>query len=174
MTFLVAAEGENGYWLPHTNELIWASIAFFIVMGLLVWKAGPAIRTAMVGRTERIQGELDAATALRTEAEANRDQIRDALADSDSEAARLVAEARVTADALRADILGRIDGELAALRERHENELATAGRQAQADLSGEVSRIAAVAAERIVESNLDDATHQSLIESYITRVGSAN
>ena len=169
-----AAEHGNGYWLPHTNELIWASLAFVLVMGLLVWKAGPAIKKAMVGRTERIQGEMDASAKLRTDAEAERDRIRDALANSDQEAERILSEARATAESMRSTIIGRIDGEIAALRERHEAELGAARRQAQADLTGEVSRIAATAAERIVEVSLDDATQQSLIESYIAQVASTN
>jgi F-type H+-transporting ATPase subunit b len=173
--FIIASEeAGNGPWLPHTTELIWGSIAFLLVVALLWWKVGPLAKKAMVGRTERIQSEMDAATKLRTDAEAERDAIREALADSDTEAARIVSEAQETADKLRADILGRIDSDIVALRDRHETELAAARRQAQADLAGEVQRIAATAAERIVETSLDDATHQSLIESYIAQVGSTN
>src|ERR1700710_1124715 len=52
----------NGAWFPHdVNEVIWGTIAFVLVMALLVWKAGPAIKKAMNGRTERIQSELDVA-----------------------------------------------------------------------------------------------------------------
>ena len=66
MYALILAEesGGNGYWFAHdTNEIILGTIAFLLVMSVLTWKAGPAIKKAMVGRTERIQAELDAARA---------------------------------------------------------------------------------------------------------------
>ena len=172
---LTAVAHENGYWLPgDINEVIWGSIAFALVMALLVWKAGPAIKKAMTGRTERIQAEMDAAEALRTAAESERDRIRTALADSDSEAARIVEEARQTADKLRADLAKRTDAAVTSLRERGAADLEAARRQAESDLRIEVSKLALGAAEQVVHANLDDDTQQSLIESYIAQVGSTN
>ena len=171
---LLAEEG-NGKWLPHdNNEVIWGTIAFFLVMGLLIWKAGPTIKAAIAARPERISGELDSATEARTAAEAERDRIKAALADSDSEAARIVEEARQTADRLRADIEARAEGEVATLRERNAHDIATARRQAESDLVGEVSRLALGAAEKVVHNNLDDATQQALIENFISQVGANN
>lgn len=174
MLLILGSEEGNGYWLPHTNELIWGSIAFFLVMFLLVWKAGPAIKKAMVGRTERIQAEMDASEALRTTAEAERDRIRAALADSDSEAARIVEDARQTADALRLELAERTDAAIATLRERGAADLEAARRQALSDLREEVALLALGAAEQVVHKNLDDATQQNLIEGYIAHVGTAN
>ena len=172
---LTAVAHENGYWLPgDINEVIWGSIAFVIIVALLVWKAGPAIKKAMSGRTERIQGEMDAAAALRTDAEGERDRIRTALADSDSEAARIVEAARQTADKLRVDLAARADAAVTALRERGTADLEAARRQAESDLRIEVSKLALGAAEQVVHANLDDDTQQSLIESYIAQVGSTN
>ena len=168
-------ETENGYWLNHDpNEIIWGSIAFALVMGLLIWKAGPALRKAMVGRTDRIQGEMDAATTLRTDAEGERDRIRAALADSDSEAARIVEEARQTADQLRRDLAERTDAAIVAMRARGVTDLDAARRQAETDLRDEVARLALGAAEQVVHGNLGEATQQQLIEGYIAHVGSAN
>jgi len=172
---LAAEEGGNGAWLPHDlNEVIWGTIAFVIVFGLLIWKAGPAIKKAVAARPERISGELDSATEARTAAEAERDRIKAALADSDSEAARIVEEARQTADRLRVDIEARAEAEVATLRERNAHDIATARRQAESDLVGEVSRLALGAAEKVVHNNLDDATQQALIENFISQVGANN
>jgi F-type H+-transporting ATPase subunit b len=139
-----------------------------------VWKAGPATKKAMAGRTERIQSELDGAASRRSEAEAERDRIRAALADSDTEAARIVEDARVTADQLAANIAARADADIAGLRERFEVDMESTRRQAVADLTGEIGRLSLGAAERVVERNLDDDVQQSLIESYIAQVGADN
>lgn len=174
MYALLAAEG-NGYWLPHDiNEVYWGSLAFLIVAALLVKKAGPAIKAGLAARPERIKAELDAAAEARTAAEQSFADVKSALADADKERDRILAEARETASKVGADIVARAHNESTTIKERGEAEIASARRQAQADLTGEVSRLALGAAEKVVETNLTDATQQDLIESYISQVGAAN
>jgi F-type H+-transporting ATPase subunit b len=171
---VIAAEA-NGKWLPaDLKEVLWGTIAFVIIFGLLWWKAGPPIKRAMAGRSERISDDLQSATDDRTSAEAERDRIKAALADSDTEAARIVEEARQTADKLRADLEAKAEADAVAIRERGLADLETTRRQAVADLTAEVSRLALGAAERVVSHNLDDAAQQQLIEQYINQVGSSN
>lgn len=174
-TALLAAEGGNPFWFPYDpNKVYWGTAAFLIVVFLL-WKFArkPAV-TYFMGRIERIQEELGAAEATRVEAEAERDRIKAALADSDSEAARIIAEARSAADQLSSEIAARTETDIASLRERSVVELANTRAQAEQDLSGELARLSLGAAERVVESTLDDASQQRLIDDYISQVGSQN
>lgn len=172
---IASEEAGNGFWLPHDiNEVIWGTLAFIIVIGLLVWKAGPAIKTALAARPERIAAELEAASSARADAEARSAEVKTALADSDNEAARIIAEGEVTAKRLSTDLMARAESDAQLIRDRASAEIATARRQAQADLAGEISRLALGAAEQVVHSNLDDSTQQSLIEGYISQVGSNN
>ena len=174
-TISVFAAETNGKWLPaDLKEVLWGTIAFVIIFGLLWWKAGPPIKRAMAGRSERISDDLDAAVDDKTSAEEERDRIKAALADSDTEAARIVEEARQTADKLRQDLEAKAEADAVAIRERAQVDLETTRRQAVADLTAEVSRLALGAAERVVSHNLDDAAQQQLIEKYISQVGSSN
>lgn len=169
------AHHPNGLWLPGDwKEVLWGTLAFVVVVGIIAWKAGPAIKKVMVERSERIGSHLSAAASQRAEAEAERDRIKAALADSDSEAARIVEDARQTADALHAELEERANAEVVALRERGAADLDAARRQAVANLTAEVSRLALGATERVVHHNLDDASQQALIEEYISRVGATN
>ena len=177
IALLAAEEGaENGFWLPHDlKEVLWGTLAFLVV-AFLLWKfARKPAADAMSGRIDRISTELDAATQTRLTAEAERDRIKAALADSDSEAARLIEEARRSADQLtvghRRPDRGRRSP---ALRERAEVDLASTRAQAESDLAGELSRLSLGAAERVVESSLDPAAQQRLIDQYISQVGSQN
>ncbi len=171
----VFAAEQNGKWLPaDLKEVLWGTIAFVIIFGLLWWKAGPPIMKAMSGRTERISDDLKAAVDDKSGAEAERDRIKAALADSDTEAARIVEEARQTADKLRQDLEAKAEADGVAIRERAVVDLETTRRQAVADLTAEVSRLALGAAERVVSHNLDDDSQQQLIEQYISQVGSSN
>jgi F-type H+-transporting ATPase subunit b len=176
IALLAAEEGaENGFWLPHDiNEVFWGTLAFLIIVGLL-WKfARKPAADGMKGRIDRIAEELDAATQTRLTAEAERDRIKAALADSDSEAARIIEAARRSADQLAADTATRTDVEIAALRERAEADLVSTRAQAESDLAGELSRLSLGAAERVVETTLDEQAQQRLIDQYISQVGSQN
>jgi F0F1-type ATP synthase membrane subunit b/b' len=54
------------------------------------------------------------------------------------------------------------------------SDLATTRSQAEADLQGELSRLALGATEEVVQTSLDDAAQQRLIDAYISQVGSQN
>lgn len=173
---LAAEEGaENGFWLPHDiREVFWGSLAFLIVAGLL-WKFGKKPGSQYFSnRSNGIAESLDEAAVARTGAEAESDRIKAALADSDSEAARIIEEARQAADALTVDIAARADADVAAVHERARIDLIATQGQMEADLSGEVSRLALGAAERVVEGTLDADRQQHLIDTYINDIGSRN
>lgn len=165
----------NPLWLPYDlNELYWGTAAFAIV-AFLIWKlARKPIADFFRGRIERISEELGAAEKTRVDAEAERDRIKAALADSDTEAARIIAEARTGADQLTAEIAARTEVDVVTIRERGVADLATTRAQAQSDIAGELSRLSLGAAERVVESSLDDSAQQRLIDDYIGQVGSQN
>jgi F-type H+-transporting ATPase subunit b len=156
--------------LPEMKELIWGGLAFLIVF-FFIWKKGlPAIKQGMDARTERIRSDLDAAEAQRTEADTLLADYRAQLADAKNESARIIEEARQSADALKKDQEARLQTELADLRSKAAADIEAAKVQAIADLRGEVATLAVGAAEVVVGRNLDQATQVQLIEDYINQV----
>lgn len=156
--------------LPATNEIIWGAVGFFVVL-FFVWKMGlPAIKQGMDARTERIRSDLDAAESQRTEADTLLAEYRAQLNDAKNESARIIEEARQSADALKRDQEGRLQTELADLRTRATADIEAAKVQAISDLRGEVAQLAVGAAEVVVGKNLDQATQVQLIEDYINQV----
>ncbi len=157
--------------LPAADELIWGSISFLILFGLM-WKfALPAIKKGMEARTERIRNDLSAAESAKTEAEAVLGRYNADLSNARTEAARIIEEARQAADALKRDQEGRLQVELAEIRARATADIESAKVQALADLRGEVAELAVGAASAIVRKNLDPASQAQLIEDYINQVG---
>lgn len=174
---ILAAEGhaENTFLLPHDiNEVIWGSLAFLIVFGLLWWKGGPAIKGMWNGRIERIANELDSAEASRRTAEAELARVEGDIADADTERARILAEARETASTVKAQIIERATTDAADVRTRGAADIEAARAQATSDLQAEIGVLALGAAEAVVAQNLDDATQNELIENYINRVGAGS
>ena len=169
---LAAEEGaENGAILPHDiNEVIWGSLAFFIVVFLIVWKAGPAIKAAWSGRIERIEGELGDAASGRSAAESQLADVQGRIADADTERSRILAEARQTAESLRAQLVARAESDAEELKARAATDIEGSKEQVLADLRAEVSTLALGAAEAVVAANLDQGTQADLVESYIAEV----
>ena len=157
--------------LPEVNEIIWGAFGFLVVFGLMAWKGYPAIKKTMDERTEKIRGDLAAAESSRVEADQVLAGYNTQLAEARQESARILEEARQDADAVRAERIAAIDGEIAEIRQRAAAEAEASKAQAMSDLRGEVTALAIGAAERVIEANLDDATNRALIDSYIDSVG---
>jgi F-type H+-transporting ATPase subunit b len=160
--------------LPAQNELIWGTLAFFIVLGAIVKVGYPALKKGMDGRTERIRADLARADDAKAEAEASAAEYQQRLAQAKSEATRIIEDARGAADNLKAELQKRAEADIAEMRQRAQAEIEASKGQAMADLKGEVAQLAIRAAEMVVEKSLDNATQVQLIENYIASVGSQN
>lgn len=170
---MFAAEGPNGWFIPaDPKEFWWGGAAFLVVIALMAWKLLPAVRSAMTGRSERIRDELAAAEQARIEAEADLAALRNRLADADTERERIVREAGEQAARIRTDLIRRAEAEVAAARAKAEIEVVASRDQAAADIQAAVAAQAVDAAERVVKAELDQATHDELIERYIQQVRS--
>ena len=156
--------------LPETNEIIWGAFGFLVVFFFVAKFGYPAMKKSMDARTERIRNDLDAAETQRTEADQLLADYRSQLADAKNESARIIEEARQSADALKRDQEARLQSELADLRNKATADIEAAKTQAIADLRGEVAQLAVGAAEVVVGKNLDQATQVQLIEDYINQV----
>jgi F-type H+-transporting ATPase subunit b len=156
--------------LPETNEIIWGAIGFLVVFFFVAKFGYPAMKKSMDARTERIRADLDAAETQRTEADTLLADYRAQLADAKNESARIIEEARQSADALKRDQESRLQSELAELRTKATADIDAAKVQAIADLRGEVAQLAIGAAEVVVGRNLDQPTQVQLIEDYINQV----
>ena len=158
--------------LPETAELVYAALAFFILLALM-WKfAFPAVQKAMEGRTQRIRDNLDEAERTKAEAQRILEEYQRQLADAKNESARIIDEARQTAEQMRRDLMVRAEAEVTELRDRSRQEIEAAQVRAVADLRTQVSELAIGAAEVVVQKNLDRDTNRALVERFIEQVGS--
>ena len=158
--------------LPETNEIIWGAIGFTVVFLFLAKFGMPAAKKAMNDRASKIQGDLDAAEQAKADAEGVKAEYAAKLADAKTESARIIEEARLAADQLKADQQTRLNEELASARTAAQADIDAAKGQAMAELRGEVADIAIGAAEAVVGANLDRNAQVQLVEDYINRVGS--
>jgi F-type H+-transporting ATPase subunit b len=159
--------------LPATNELIWGSISFVVLFFLLQRFAFPAIRTGMDARAERIRASLAEAEQAKTEAESILAEYQAKLADARAESARIIEEARQSADKLRQDLRRQSEAEVAASKQRAQEEIEAAVARATADLRTSVRELTLELAEKVVERNLDRDTNLALIDQFIDEISAS-
>ena len=171
LVVVAAAEAPNPI-LPDKAEMIYGTIAFVIVFGLL-WKfAFPALNKMLAERSSKIQGEMEKAEATRGEADQLLADYRTQLAGARDESNRIIEEARKTADQLRRDVQAKAEQEAQATVARAQEEIRAERDRVFQELRGQVGEIAVELAGRVVGQSLDKSAHERLIDDYIDQVAS--
>lgn len=165
---------QTHHWLwPEGYELLWAGTAQVLIITLLFWKVGPMVRKSLAARTARVQAELDSSAQALATAEEDAASVRRAIGNIDEERRRVLAEADEQAAAVVESGRARLDEEVAEMDAKAGSDIDAAGGRVSDELRSEISRLAAAAADRVVERSLDEDTRQRLIEDYIQRVGAS-
>lgn len=172
MSILAADPSQSIHWLfPETAEIIYGGIASLIVFSGLYKFALPMAKKSFAARTERIQKELDAASAAKSKAESDAAGIRAALGDIAAERSKILAEADAQAAAVLSDGRARLANELADLEAKANAEIANMQGRGADELRSEIARLSSAVLERVTRETLDAKTQQDLIEGFISKVG---
>lgn len=175
--FVLVAAGSSGtsLILPATNELIWGSIAFVIVFGVLAKYAFPAASKAVQDRSDKIRSDLEAAEHARQEAAALLESYRAQLAESREEANRIVEEARTRAEQVGVELRRKAEENAQRIVANAERDIAAERDRAMGELRREVGVLAVELASRVVGESLDGERHLRLVDRYIDELaGSAD
>jgi F-type H+-transporting ATPase subunit b len=163
------AEHEQNPILPASNELIWGTVAFLILLFLMYRTVFPSINQAYKDRRANIEGKLEQAERDRDEAEQLLEQYRRRLRDAEDETQRILDEARANAERVRRELLAKAetDRELDRARQAIRAERDQAIRQ----LRNEVGTLAVELATRVVGDSLDRDRQLRLVDEYIEELG---
>ena len=172
ITQIIGAEGPNGPFVPSDPlELLWASLAFLIVLFFIVTKGVPVIKDALTKGQEAAVTEATAAEAAIAESKAKIAAATAELGDANAQTERIMTEARDAAQQLRVDSANRTQQAVNDLWEKAQADTASMKLQASADIQAEVASQAVGAAEQVVRAGLDDAGQAALVDNYIASLG---
>lgn len=163
-----AAEDSTRFILPHTSELVWGSIAFFILF-LALWKlAFPKINEMLADRASKIRAGLEESEKAKAEAERLQEQYRRQIDEARGEAAKIVEEAKRTGESLRKDIVGKAEQEAQEIVQRARQDVAGEAGRARQALQSELVNLSLELATKVIERELSqpDAAKQ-LVERTI-------
>ncbi|WP_018222850.1 F0F1 ATP synthase subunit B [Salinispora pacifica] len=170
----LAAEGSHNPILPIWQELVVGTIAFALLVFVLLKFVMPRMETMYQARVDAIEGGLKRAEAAQAEANQLLEQYRAQLAEVRTEAARIRDDARADAEGVRQDILAKAREEsdriIAAGKEQLVAERTTIVRE----LRTEVGTLAVDLAGKIVgESLADEARRAGTVDRFLDGLESA-
>ncbi len=158
--------------LPAANEMLWGTAAFLVLL-VAMWKWGvPAVKNMEQAREDRIRDDLEAASKAKADADGALTEYRGQIANAQAEASGIIDAARQQAEVVKRALITRAEQEAADVRTKANEDVRLATERAFADLRQRVGSMSVELASKIVERNLDVATQQGLIDSYISSVGS--
>jgi F-type H+-transporting ATPase subunit b len=153
--------GALGITLPG---LLTQLISFTLLMLVLYrFLYGPIVRM-LDQRAERIKNSLEAAENARAEAASSAAAVEQEMVKARQEGQRLIAEAQEAARRAGEQIAERSRQQGEEIIARAESEITQQRDAAIEDLRREFAGLAVLAAERVVERELDAARHQELID----------
>jgi F-type H+-transporting ATPase subunit b len=169
----LAAEGEEEHnpLIPAVGEIVVGSIAFVILLFVLMKYAFPAFDRVYNARRDAIEGGIARAEAAQAEAAAALDQYRAQLAEARGEAGTIREDARAEAQRIVEGLREQARSEADRIVARGEEQLAVQRAQIVRELRAEVGTLAVTLAERIVGQTLSDDTRvQATVDSFLAEL----
>lgn len=149
---------------PNVGLMVWTIVVFVISLFILRKWVFPLIGEALDNRAKSIEGDIDAAAQLRTEADKVLDEYRERLKEARAQADEIVSRARATAESHEHE--GRERGQelVAEAAKRGEREIEAATKRALDDIRQEVADLTIMATEKVTRKALDDADQRRLVQ----------
>lgn len=167
---LILAADENPL-IPPLGEIIIGLIAFALVVLVMFRFVGPRFEQVFRARREAIEGGIERAEAMQTEARAALEQYRAQLAEARTEAAKIRETARAEGQAILDELRAQAQEESARIVARGEEQLAAARQQVVNELRGQLGTLAVELAGRVVgESLADDARRRGTVDRFLDQL----
>ena len=172
----LASEGAEaaprGLLSPAGGLMFWTLVIFLVLLFVLSKFAFKPILAAVQGREQALRDAMDQASADRDAAAAELAEQKRQLDAARGEAQKIIADGRVMAEKMRADLLEQTKVQQGEMLARAKRDIESEKNAAIADLRREAVDLAIKGASKVIEKNLDDAQNRTLIENYLASVGS--
>ncbi|AJC11521.1 ATP synthase F0 subunit B [Berryella intestinalis] len=173
---LAFAESKEGVAviLPDMVEFIPMLIAFLILVVILGKFGWPLFEGMLEKREATIAEALKKSEESRIESERVLEEYKKELAEAKAQAAKIVADAKQTGEAAKAEITNQAQSEASAMIEKARVAIEAEKKAAMAELQGSIADISVSVASRLVGEDLSDDEHRRIIERYVNEAGSFN
>ena len=166
-------EGHEGGGIPAAKlwDLLYRVLNFAGLVVILIWAAKKPLVNALNSRRETIRTQLEELDAKRAEAERVYKECEAKLAGLESEAKAILAEALKQGEEEKQKILAEAERSANDMKRQAEMAVAHELAEAKTRLKAEIAEQAVLVAEELIKKNLQPADQQTMIASYLDKVG---
>ena len=168
-----AEEVKKSLLEPSYGLMVWTLVIFVILVVILSKYAFGPITAAVVAREKALEDAINAAKRDREEAASLLAEHRVKLDALHGEGQKIVADARIAAERVRAELVEQAHAEQASMLARARQEIESQKVRAIAELRREAVDLAIAGASKVIEKNLDSTSNRQLVESFLASVTSA-
>jgi F-type H+-transporting ATPase subunit b len=163
-----SGEPTHSVLLPEIPDLVWGSIAFAIILAVMIWKAVPRLNAALDARSDAIAGGIKRAEQAQAEAQAALEKYTAQLAEARAEAGKIREGAREDAKRIKAELTEQAQAEAARIVANAQVQIEAERAAALVSLRGEVGSLAIDLASGVVgESLSDDKKASALVDRFL-------
>jgi len=165
---LLAEPGETpSLLLPELPDLVWGSLAFLVVLVVIVWKILPRFNAALDARADAIEGGLKRAEEAQAGAQEALEQYNAQLAEARTAAAGIREQAREDAKRIRAELVEAAQAEAARVLANAQAQLEAERLSALASLRAEVGTLAIDLASGVIGESLNDKRSNDIVDRFL-------
>jgi F-type H+-transporting ATPase subunit b len=159
----------GGSQIPPTDWglQIWTLVSFVVLLVLLAKFAFKPIAQALDRRSATIKKSIEEAEIQRSEAKKLMDDYQRQLAEARAEASKIIEEARGLGENVRKEVVEKANAEASALLQRSQEELQRQKEKGVQELKDTVASLSVQIASKIIEKEVNEATHRQLVENLI-------
>lgn len=166
------AASESNSWLitPNVGLTVWTLVVFFVSWLILRKVAFPRIRQALDDRREGINNSIDAAEAIRGEAEQVLAEYRERLTEARQQAEQIVQRARQTAEVQVREAHAEGESKREQLLEQAKRDIEAETRRSIDQIRREVADLTVLATEKVTRKTLTEADQRRLVEDALSEL----
>lgn len=161
---------EGGVLSISAGLLVWTWVLFLLTLGILAWKAFPAIAKGLEKRQSSIQSAIDSAREDRNEARRLLSEHQRQLDQARREAKDILQQGREAGERLREEILAEARRENEEMLQRARRDMAREKDDLLESVRQEAVELSLAAAERLLRERLDDEANRRLVREYISEI----
>ncbi len=152
------------------STMLWQLVNFFILLYLLRRYLYSPIKDMLDQRAAQINGDLDDAEARREEAEELKAEYEQKLKNAHSEAQDIIDNAETRANKKAKDIINNAEEKAENLKAKKLEEIEQAKKEAAAELRDSIADYTILAANKLIQEQLDEDKHQQMIMDFIDQL----
>lgn len=159
---------EHSILIPELPDLVWGTVAFIVVLVVIIRVVLPNINRALDARHDAIEGGILRAEKAQAEAESTKSEFEDALKEARTEAARIREQARADGMKILAELKEQAQAEAARINAAALATIEVERENALNSLKTEVGALALSLASSVIGSSLhDDKKSAAIVDHFL-------